>query len=269
MDFSVLMAVYYKENPIYLDRALQSVWDDQTIKPSEIVLVEDGYLNNELYDVLDKWQMKLGKIFKIVKLKENLGLGSALNIGLQYCNNELVARMDSDDISDPYRFEKQLEVFKTKTIDVCGTWVSEFIDDENQIISIRTVPETHEQILKFAKKRCPVNHPSVMFKKSSILKAGGYKKIFPEDYHLWVRMLVNGSIFYNIQEPLVKMRIGAGLFSRRRGIKYAINELKLQREFVRLGFINYIEFIENVILKFPLRLIPESILKQVYRMFLR
>ena len=269
MKFSVLMSIYYKEKAEYFNRCMQSIWDEQTIKPDEIVLVQDGQLSDELHKAIIDWQKKLKDKFKTIPLEKNVGLGDALNIGLQYCNNELVARMDTDDIALPNRFEKQLEIFQNKNIDVCGSWVSEFENNENNIVSFRKVPELDEDIKRFAKKRNPLNHPTVMYKKTVIEKAGGYQKmLWFEDYYLWVRMILNGAKFYNVQVPLVKMRIDSQL-ERRKGNKYIFSEIELQKKFLKLGFINKKEFIINIIIRnFP-RILPSFILKNIYKQLLR
>jgi len=265
MKFSVLMSIYYKEKPEFFDRCMKSIWDEQTVKPNEILLVQDGPLTNELYEIITKWQNKLGKILLTIPLPQNVGLGEALNIGLNKCKNELVARMDTDDIALPNRFKLQLEMFNKKNIDICGSWVSEFNNDENKIISYRKVPENHDKIVKFAKKRNPLNHPSVMYKKSSVLKAGGYQHmLWFEDYYLWVRMMLNGAKFYNIQEALVKMRAGYGQLERRRGFKYAKAEYDFLKELRKIGFLNKIGFYENVLIRIPSRLLPQSFVKQLY-----
>jgi len=266
MKFSILMSIYHKEKPKYFNRAIQSIWDEQTVKPNEIVLVQDGKLTDELYEVIEIWQKKIGDRFKTIPLKQNVGLGDALNIGLQHCSYEIVARMDTDDIAMPNRFEKQLKVFENDDIDICSSWVSEFDNDEKVIVSYRKLPKTHENILKFAKKRNPLNHPAVMYKKSSIKKASGYKKmIWFEDYYLWVRMLMNGARFYNIQEPLVNMRAGYGQLERRSGLKYALNEFKFQKILYKIGFLNKFEFIRNSLIRFIVRVVPKKIVKKIYK----
>ncbi len=270
MKFSVLMSIYHKEKGEYFDRCMQSIWDEQNIKPNEIVLVQDGKLTDELYKTIDKWKEKLGDILKIVPLEKNRGLGDALNIGLQHCSNELVARMDTDDIALPNRFEKQLEVFESNEIDICGSWVSEFFEEnEDNIVSVRRVPEIHNEIVSFAKLRCPMNHPSVMYKKSAVEKAGGYQKmLWFEDYYLWVRMINSGAKFYNIQEPLVKMRVDNQI-ERRKGLQYLKNEVELQKKFLEIGFINKTEFYRNVFMRNLPRLLPKKTLKKVYNKYLR
>ncbi len=269
MKFSVLMSIYYKEKSEYFDRAMKSIWDEQTVKPNEIVLVQDGKLTDELYIVIDKWQKRLGDNFKTIPLEKNVGLGDALNIGLDKCSYELVARMDTDDVAVPHRFAKQLEVLKNKNIDICGSWVSEFKNNEENIVSYRKVPKSHNEIVKFAKLRCPLNHPSVMYKKEAVIKAGGYQKMmWFEDYYLWIRMILSGAKFYNIQEPLVKMRVDNQL-ERRKGKNYILNEIKLQKKFLELSFIDEKEFIRNIFIRNLPRILPSVILKNLYKKLLR
>ncbi len=171
MKFSILMSVYYKETPEYFNRAMYSIWDEQTVKPTEIILVQDGLLTDELYSAIADWRKNIGEAFKTIPLEKNVGLGDALNIGLKACSFDLVARMDTDDICFPDRFEKQLNVFKNSDVDICSSWVSEFDVDETKIVSYRKLPEKHEDIVKFAKKRSPVNHPAVMYKKLIVQSA--------------------------------------------------------------------------------------------------
>jgi len=265
MKFSVLMSIYKKEEPIYFNRAMQSIWDEQTVKPDEIVLVQDGPLTDGLYKAIDEWKKKIGESFKTVPLEKNVGLGEALNAGIKHCSYELIARMDTDDISIPHRFEKQLKTFEEKDIDVCSAFISEFEDDENKIISYRKLPENHKEIVKYSKMRSPVNHIPVMFKKSAVLKAGGYMKMdYLEDYYLWGRLIINNAKFYNIQEVLANIRAGEVQIQRRSGIKYLTNELKLLNKFKQLGFLNTIEFIKNLVIKIPIRLLPLFLIKKVY-----
>jgi len=266
MNFSLLMSVYHKEKPHYLDSALESVWVGQSVKPDEIVLVEDGPLTNELYNVVKRWKNRLGERLIVVSLERNVGLGRALNEGLLYCRNDIVARMDADDISMSDRFEKQIGIMRDSLdIDICGSWVSEFETDENNIISYRKVPEKHEDILKFSKSRNPMNHPSVMFRKKSVLAVDGYKDMpWFEDYYLWVRMIINGAKLYNLQEPLVKMRVGDGQIGRRSGILYAKSEINMQRELLRLGFIGKRRFVSNIFLRISVRVLPLRLAKSVY-----
>ena len=244
MNFSVLMSVYCKENPLFLDRSMLSIWDEQIVKPNEIVLVEDGPLTSGLYDVIDKWKDKIGPAMIIVKLEHNVGLGDALAIGIKKCTYDLVARMDSDDISMPHRFQKQLDVFMN---------------------NIRIVPERHSDIVKFAKSRNPINHMTVMFKKRKVLEAGNYQKLFLfEDYYLWIRMMLNNATFMNIQESLVKVRAGEGQLLRRQGFTYALYELNALWLFYKKGFIGSFMLIKNSILRLLVRIMPKIFIKWIY-----
>jgi len=260
------MSIYYKEKPEYFDRAIKSIWDEQTIKPSEIILVQDGKLSDELYQVIAKWKERLVDIFETISLEQNVGLGDALNIGLDKCSYELVARMDTDDIALPDRFEKQLKVFENSNVDICSSWISEFDNDENKIISYRKLPKNHHEIVIFMKKRNAINHPAVMYKKSVVLKSGGYKKmIWFEDYYLWARMILSGAKFYNIQEALVKMRAGYGQLERRSGYNYAIAEIKFLQELYHQGFFNIKELIIGIAIRFTVRVIPKFLVKKIYQ----
>jgi len=266
MKFSVLMSIYKNEKVNFFVRCMESIWDEQTTKPAEIILVIDGPLYNELYQSIDMWRDKLGEIFCVIPLEHNLGLGNALNIGLSHCKNELVARMDTDDIALPSRFEKQLVAFKDKGVDVCGSWVSEFDKDEKLIESYRKLPENHDEILKFSKKRNPLNHPSVMYKKSAVESVGSYGKYrFAQDYHLWALLILSGAKIYNIQEPLVNMRAGYSQLERRSGITYALNEFKIQQVFLSIGFVNLPRFCLNVIIRFSVRILPSTFLRSIYK----
>ena len=189
-SFSVLLSLYHKESALFLHQSLESVFA-QTLLPTEVILVEDGPLSEELHAVVKEFMDRYLEL-KVIPLVENQGLGKALNEGLKHCSYDIVARMDTDDVAKPDRFEKQLAIFQEHPeVDVVGAWIDEFEGAVSNVLSVRKVPKDQEDILRFAKGRCPVNHPVVMFRKSAVLKAGGYKH-FPlfEDYYLWVRMLM-------------------------------------------------------------------------------
>lgn len=269
LHFSVLLSLYHKESPDFLCQSLDSIFN-QTLMPDEVVLVEDGPLTKELTKVVNAYCRKY-LLLKIVPLEKNYGLGKALNEGLKHCSYELVARMDTDDIAKPTRFEKQLGKFvEYPELDVCGSWIDEFEEDISQVLSVRKLPKEHENIVQYAKKRCPINHPVVMFRKSAILAAGGYQH-FPlfEDYYLWVRMMMNGAKFYNIQESLLFFRFSPEMFKRRGGWKYALNELRFQNRIRGMKFISYFEFIRNVFSRFFIRIIPNSYREIIYKNILR
>lgn len=267
--FSVLLSLYHKENPQYLRGALDSIFA-QTIRANEVVLLEDGTLPEKLESVVLEYEQRYEEL-KVVRFAENRGLGYALNDGLQHCSNELIARADTDDICKPERFEKQLKVFEEHPeYDLVSSWVDEFVDSPSKVTSVRTLPETPEENLKYAKSRCPVNHPSVMYKKSAVLAADGYlTKYFPEDYFLWIRMLMNGCKFYNIQESLVYFRYSPETFKRRGGWKYACDEAKVQTQIYQMGFTSLPQYLKNLIIRFTTRIMPNWIRGFIYQKMLR
>ena len=271
--FSVLISVYYKEISRYLDRAFQSITDDQVLKPNEIVLVKDGPLTKELDGVIEKYQKRYPNLFKIVALEKNYGLGKALNIGLKNCTYELVARMDGDDISKPERFKKQIDIFKENpNLDILGSWIDEFIekDEEITVRSIRKVPEKSDEIYQKLKSICAFNHPTVMYRKSKVIGVGSYLQEFIlEDYYLWIRLALNRANMYNIQESLLNFRITEGTSKRRGGIKLLKSDIKFQKKLYKSGFINKIELSKNLIKYFVYRLLLNNlrgiIQKKLYR----
>lgn len=268
-QFSVLLSLYYKERPDFLYQSLASIFD-QTVIPAEVVLVKDGPLTDELEKILLGYQQRCSSL-KIVSLPQNQGLGRALNEGLKHCTYDIVARMDTDDIAKPDRFEKQLSFLETHPeIDVVGSWIDEFEGAIDNILSIRKLPETPEELFQYGKSRNPINHPAVMFRKSAVLRSGSYQH-FPlfEDYYLWVRMLMNGSKFYNIQESLLYFRTSPDMFRRRGGIKYALTEMKLQHRFYKLGYIDFCQMLKNDIVRTVVRLMPNSLRSFIYQKILR
>lgn len=261
--FSVLISVYYKEIPRYLDRALQSITDDQILKPNEIVLIKDGPLTKELDEVIGKFKKKYPNLFKIVTLEKNYGLGKALNTGLENCTYELIARMDGDDISKPERFKKQIEIFqKNPKLDIVGSWIDEFIEKDEEIIvrSIRKVPETSEEIYQKLKSICAFNHPTVMYRKSKIIEVGSYLQEFAlEDYYLWIRLAMSGANMYNLQESLLKFRITEGTSKRRGGLKLLKSDVKFQKKLYELSFINKRKLLQNLVKYIVYRLLSNKI----------
>lgn len=236
----------------------------------EVILVEDGPLSSELNDIISEYSAKYPTL-KIIPLPTNQGLGKALNEGLKHCSYDIVARMDTDDIAKPDRFEKQLAVFeKYLDIDVVGAWIDEFEDDISEVKSVRKLPELPDDIRQFAKRRNPINHPVVMFRKSAVLAAGGYQH-FPlfEDYYLWIRMLMNGAKFYNIQESLLYFRFSPEMFKRRGGWRYVISELHFLQKMRQMHFISFSEFMQNLFVRFSIRLIPNSLRAIVYTKLIR
>jgi glycosyltransferase involved in cell wall biosynthesis len=270
MNFSVLIPVYAKENPENFTQALNSIIK-QTLIPSEIVIVKDGPLTSELDNVIESFARSYGNLFKIVFLEKNAGLGVALKLGVLNCSNEIIARMDSDDIASPLRFEKQIGFLgENIDIDIVGTWIAEFVNNPSEIVSVRTVPQFHQDILKFAKFRNPMNHMTVMFRKKAVLDAGNYQHFISfEDYYLWCRMLINGAKFANIPEPLVFVRRGINFVKRRGGLVYFRQEIEFQKKLYKIGFISMFEFVRNIILRGSVRLLPSFFLESLYTTILR
>lgn len=268
-DFSVLLSVYYKEKPEFLQSSINSVYN-QTRKPSEVILVKDGPLTIELEKTIDNLCSVFSDLI-IVPLEKNSGLGIALNEGLKHCSFDIVARMDTDDVAKQDRFEKEISVLeKYPEIDIVGAWVDEFIEIPSNVVSTRKVPEKHEEILKYSKYRAPVNHPSVMFRKKAVLDAGSYLDLkLYEDYYLWARMLMNGAVFYNIQESLLYFRITDETYKRRGGIKYASVELNFLRKMYKIHFLSFSEYLINIIVHTSVRLVPNNLRAFLYKHILR
>lgn len=264
------MAVYFKDNPQYLKEAIESLLN-QSVLPNEIIIVKDGGLNKELDLVLENFSSKNKGLFKIVPLKKNVGLGLALKEGVKHCTYDLIARMDSDDICLRNRFERQLSILKkNKNVSIVGGLISEFNDSIAEKMKIRIVPKNDDEIKKYFKIRNPMNHVSVMIRKSDLLKVGSYKDFYQhEDYYLWGRMIKKGMKFYNIQEVLVYVRVGFGMYGRRGGVKYLRNDIKIQKEFYKDGLITMPEAIKYIMLRIPVRIIPNKIRELIYKKVLR
>jgi glycosyltransferase involved in cell wall biosynthesis len=268
--FSVLLSLYIKEKPDFLQQALQSVFE-QTCPPTEVVLVFDGEITKDLQAVVDTFKEQYSDVLKIVPLEKNVGLGPALNEGLKHCSCELIARMETDDIFNPTRYEKQIALFEQNPqIDIASAWIDEFYDTPDEVASIRKLPETHEELKVYAQSRSPLNHPVVMFKKNKVLEAGGYMLLgFLDDYVLWMKMLKNGAVFHNLQESLLYFRSNKDMFKRRGGFRYAINEVNLQVMFYQWGVVNLTRCIKNIVIRFPVRIMPTKIRAWVYQKLLR
>lgn len=264
-NFSVLISVYQKEKPENLDQSLESIWSKQTLKPNEIILVQDGPLNQDLDKVIYKWERIIGENFTTLKLPKNSGLANALNQGLKICSYEIIARMDSDDISLPDRFEKQIShMTKNKDIVVCSGQIEEWDADLKNKIGERKVPLTKDKIISFAKSRSPINHPCAAFRKSILLENHGYPEIYPEDYALWGILLAKGHEFSNLACTLLKMRAGDSI-SQRRGFAFLKGEIKVFKLLNQLKFISKFQMYKNIISRTFLRLSPNFVKKLAYK----
>ncbi len=271
IPFSVAMSVYKSDNAVFFSRALDSITESQTVIPNEIVLVVDGPVSKEINDVIGKYTKKYG-IFKVIRLKKNVGLGRALKVAIENSTYDLIARMDSDDISVPTRFEEQLRYFELNPeTDVLGGDITEFIGEENNIVGKRVVPLTNDSIREFMKERCGMNHVSVMYKKEAVKQAGGYQDLFwNEDYYLWIRMWLNNAVFANIGSALVNVRVGEDMYRRRGGSKYFKSEKKLQDYMLKYGMISYPLYIKNIAKRLVIqKLMPSNIRGFIFRIFAR
>lgn len=268
--YSVLMSVYHKEKPEYLKQAIASI-QAQTLPTDDFVLVCDGPLNDALDAVIAKKQQEMGETLNVVRLAKNGGLGNALNEGIKYCRNELVARMDSDDIAYQDRCEKQIAVFYTHPeVSICSGIVEEFTSTPDVVDAKRVPPEAHEEIVEFAKKRNPFNHPCVMYKRSAVEAVGSYQDFYLlEDYYLWLRMLMAGYQGYNIQEPLLHMRAGSDMYLRRAGWKYAKTQARLFKFMKSQGFIGEGQYIKSCVIRSGSALAPNWLRKLMFEKVLR
>lgn len=268
-QFSVSMCVYGRDNPQWFRQAVDSVLN-QTVKPSEVVLVVDGPIPEELNRVVAEFE-KLPE-FRVIRLPENVGHGNARRVGLENCSYELVALMDADDISAPNRFEMQLKLFREHPeVAVVGGNITEFADTPDSIVGARMVELTDAAIKADLRKRCPMNQVTVMFRKSRVEAVGGFIDWFcEEDYYLWLRLFLNGAVFCNTAEYLVNVRVGKEMYQRRGGWKYFASEAKLQKYMLDNQVIGFGTFLINVAKRLIVQvLLPNRIRSWVFQKFAR
>ncbi|MHB8132292.1 MAG: glycosyltransferase [Mobilitalea sp.] len=268
MKFSVLMTMYRRDNVDWFVSAISSVFN-QTLPPDEVVLVEDGPITEELAAIVSEFKSRFTDTLKVVQLPENVGQGRALNVGIQHCTYEFIARMDSDDISRPDRFRQQIEMMKENQYDIISAWVSDFMDNPDEPIGIRQVPEGSQAIRRFAKRRSPFNHVAVMFRKEAVLAAGGYSGVVQcQDYDLWARMLCRNVRCRNSKSILVDVRISDN-FKRKAGVAYFKEEIAIQHALLNYGITNRLDYLLNILTKALIRLIPPHFMSRIYTTFLR
>ena len=271
MKFSVLMSVYKNDSANYLKLALESIFEKQTRKPDEIVIVFDGPLTNDLYAVINTFASNKADIVKLIRLEKNCGLGNALRVGSEQCTYDYIMRMDSDDISAAHRFEMQMKyVEEHLQLDCIGTYIAEFNKTPDEDMRVRIVPETHEGIVKMSKMRNPMNHVSVCIKKAALLKCGGYKTLLLlEDYYLWLRMIVTGCKLANIPDALVYVRVGNGFNSKRSSKERITGWVFLQEYMLKNGLISKIQVQKNMLYIRSFVNMPGWLKKIIYNYFLR
>lgn len=270
MKFSVLISVYSKDNPAYFKKALESILN-QTLLPNQVVIVKDGPVSKGIDEVIDLFSKEFTNT-DIVPLSKNQGLAIALNEGLKRCKHEWIGRMDSDDYSYEQRFEKQIEFLKTnKEIKLLGTFYKEFVNEIDNVISSKSFPIEHVEILSYSKKRNPFHHSSVMFNREVVASLGGYDRELTQiqDYLLWCMILTKGYKTANLDDYLLFVRADNNFFGRRTGIKYLKREYLALKKIYETGHYSFLEFYRNMFVRSVIRLFPRQFLKQIYKKFLR
>jgi len=271
MKFSVLISIYFKEQPEHFNACMESIWNNQTVKPSEIIMVEDGPLTPELDQIIKYWEEKLANILKVTKLAENVGTGKAKNIGLKQCSNEIVCIVDTDDISVPDRFEKQIKILSSDPeLVILGGQIIEFIDDISSPSGMRNVPLTNLELRQYAKKQSPFNNMTIAYRKTRILEVGGYQHhLWMEDYNLFLRVIAKGYKIQNLPDVLVYARIDNGMHGRRKGFQYIKSEKQLLDLKKQLKLQNPLYANMLFLVRSAFRLLPANLLGKIYNTFLR
>lgn len=272
MNFSVITSVYRNDKPEFVARALESITTAQSVKPDEVVLVVDGPVPDELRKLINDTAQSADNFYNVIWLPENKGLGNALRIGVENAKHDIVARMDSDDVSAPYRFEKQIAYMEAHPdCDVVGGQITEFIDSESNVVGKREVPCKHDEIIMWLKGRCPFNHMSVTMLRSRVLAVGNYHDWhFNEDYYLWIRMAETGYHFANLPETLVNVRVGKEMYARRGSWKYFKSEKGLQDYMLGHKMISLPRYCYNVFGRFVIQVaIPNKLRGFIFQKLFR
>lgn len=270
--FSIVTSVYRNDEPLFVQMALDSILVNQTIKPNEVVLIRDGIVSAELELLLSEYENKYPDLMRVIRLDKNGGLGNALRIGVEQARYDVVARMDSDDICIPSRFERQIKYMdEHMDCDIVGGQITEFIGEPTNVIGKRVVSESNAEIYNKMRRRCEFNHVTVMFRKQAVLDAGNYQDWFwNEDYYLWVRMMLNNCTFANLPDVLVNVRSGESQYARRGGIKYFQSESGIQRIMLDNHLITGYRYLVNISKRFVVQiLLPNSLRGWVFRTFAR
>ncbi|MDR0451335.1 MAG: glycosyltransferase [Treponema sp.] len=273
------MPVYAGERPESFRESVTSMLS-QDLPPLEFILVCDGPLTPALDALLTSFAAGYPDLFRVIRLPKQAGLGPVLREGLRYCSAGYVARMDSDDISRPDRCGKQLRYMREQNLDLCGAMVEEFAEkteprpggsaDIRNARVKRRPPLSHSELVRFSRRRNPMNHPSVMFRKSAVLTAGNYRDMPGfEDYDLWLRMIRGGARLGNLGETLVYMRAGSGHYRRRGGLGYIRANLRFWKTAYLEGFVNLPEFFAMIVCRTAVGLLPGFFRRGFYRIWLR
>lgn len=270
--FSIVTSVYRNDNTKYVANALNSITSAQTMKPDEVILIVDGPVPEDLKNLIITISNESLGLYNVIWLPENKGLGNALRIGVEHAKNDIIARMDSDDIAAPDRFAKQMEYMeKHPECDIVGGQITEFIGTESNIVGERIVPLDNSDIYKWIKQRCPFNHMTVMFRRSRILEVGNYLDWhYNEDYYLWIRMAEAGYQFANLPDTLVNVRVGKEMYQRRGGWKYFQSEKGLQDYMLNHNIISLPRYCYNVLGRFIIQVaMPNKLRGFIFQKLLR
>lgn len=242
-DYSVLMSVYINDDAVWVEEAFLSLLN-QSFPPKEIVLVKDGPVTNELNKMIKQLCQMYPSVLRVFSLDKNVGLGLAMQFGVEQCQCEWIARMDADDICELNRCETELSAAMQNDADIVGCDCDEFIDTVSNMTSKRLFPESHQELVKFSKRRTPFCHPAVMMKKSAVMSAGNYRhKPFVEDYDLFVRMLANGARGYTVKKNLYHVRTSREFYGRRGGMQYLVLLLRYNVELYQSGWTSLFDFL--------------------------
>lgn len=270
--YSVVTSVYKNDDPVFVERALESITTLQTLSPDEVVLIVDGPVSKLLENLIKFYEKEYNGLYHVIWLKENGGLGNALRIGVKEANNDIIVRMDSDDIAVTERFEKQVRYLQNHPeCDIVGGQISEFIGEEDNIVGSRIVPCTNSEIYKGLRSRCPFNHMTVAMRRSKVLAVGNYQDWhYNEDYYLWIRMAEAGCNFANLPDTLVNVRVGKDMYARRGGWKYFKSEKGLQDYMLKKKMISLPRYIFNVAVRFGVQVaMPNSVRGFVFQKLFR
>lgn len=268
--YSVLMSVYQKADPDFFLASIQSMME-QTVVTDDFVLVCDGPLTAQLDQVIDTYEKEYPGVFQVVRLSENVGIGAAANIGLKYCKNDLVAKMDADDIAVSDRCESQLAAFeRNPELKVLGGYIEEFDQDPESPFSVRTVPESNEDIRKYARRRQPFNNQTVMYRRSAVLSVGGYRDFRRgEDYDLYLRLLHGGNYAGNLKKVMVKVRVNSDAQGRRASWETLKGCARSRWYAFRIGYASFMDFLICVVGETVILVSPACVQSFIYRRFLR
>jgi hypothetical protein len=266
--FSLLMSVWRRDDPAFFDAAFRSAVHDQTRRPDDVVLVQDGPVPPPLGSVIGALIASSPVPTTLLTLDANVGLGVALDQGMSACAHDIVARMDADDIAVPHRFAVQVPLVEDG-VDLLGSSLLEFGDDPTDIVGRRVPPIDPEAIVRYARFHQPFNHPTVVYRRSVVQAAGGYRHLaLMEDYLLFAKMIAGGARVGNVEEPLVLYRVGAGAYARRGGVTLLKSEWRLQQRLREMGFTSRGQFVRNIVVRGGYRLVPEPVRRTAYRLLI-